>query len=325
MSYTDKELISSAKRTIQIETDALSALQPRVDQSFVDSCRLIQECEGHVVVTGMGKSGHVGNKIAATLASTGTPSHFVHPAEASHGDLGMITNKDIVLALSNSGTTSELLMIVPLLKRSQIPMISMTGDATSPLALTANVHLDASVEKEACPLGLAPTSSTTVALAIGDALAIALLEARGFTAEDFAFSHPGGRLGKRLLVKVEEIMHGGDTMPLVKSGTNLGEALLEMSSKGLGITGIVDNNGKLTGVFTDGDLRRALDQSLDIHDIEIDEVMTKQCRTTTANTLAIDAFNQLEGAKIMALFAVDSNHKPVGAIHMHDLFRSGVI
>lgn len=325
MSYTDKELISSAKRTIQIEADALSALQPRVDQSFVDSCRLIQECEGHVVVTGMGKSGHIGNKIAATLASTGTPSHFVHPAEASHGDLGMITNKDIVLALSNSGTTSELLMIVPLLKRSQIPMISMTGDATSPLALTANVHLDASVEKEACPLGLAPTSSTTVALAIGDALAIALLEARGFTAEDFAFSHPGGRLGKRLLVKVEEIMHGGDTMPLVKSGTNLGEALLEMSSKGLGITGIVDNNGKLTGVFTDGDLRRALDQSLDIHDIEIDEVMTKQCRTTTANTLAIDAFNQLEGAKIMALFAVDSNHKPVGAIHMHDLFRSGVI
>ena len=325
MSYTDKELISSAKRTIQIETDALSALQPRVNQSFVDSCRLIQECEGHVVVTGMGKSGHIGNKIAATLASTGTPSHFVHPAEASHGDLGMITNKDIVLALSNSGTTSELLMIVPLLKRSQIPMISMTGDATSPLALTANVHLDASVEKEACPLGLAPTSSTTVALAIGDALAIALLEARGFTAEDFAFSHPGGRLGKRLLVKVEEIMHGGDTMPLVKSGTNLGEALLEMSSKGLGITGIVDNNGKLTGVFTDGDLRRALDQSLDIHDIEIDEVMTKQCRTTTANTLAIDAFNQLEGAKIMALFAVDSSHKPVGAIHMHDLFRSGVI
>ena len=325
MSYTDKELISSAKRTIQIEANALSALQPRVDQSFVDSCRLIQECEGHVVVTGMGKSGHIGNKIAATLASTGTPSHFVHPAEASHGDLGMITNKDIVLALSNSGTTSELLMIVPLLKRSQIPMISMTGDATSPLALTANVHLDASVEKEACPLGLAPTSSTTVALAIGDALAIALLEARGFTAEDFAFSHPGGRLGKRLLVKVEEIMHRGDTMPLVKSGTNLGEALLEMSRKGLGITGIVDNNGKLTGVFTDGDLRRALDQSLDIHDIEIDEVMTKQCRTTTANTLAIDAFNQLEGAKIMALFAVDSNHKPVGAIHMHDLFRSGVI
>ena len=325
MSYTDQELISSAKRTIQIETDALAALQPRVDQSFVDACRLIQQCEGHVVVTGMGKSGHIGNKIAATLASTGTPSHFVHPAEASHGDLGMITSKDLVLALSNSGTTSELMMILPLLKRSQIPMISMTGDADSPLALTADVHLDASFEKEACPLGLAPTSSTTVALAIGDAIAIALLEARGFTAEDFAFSHPGGRLGKRLLIKVAEIMHAGDSMPLVKSGTSLGKALLEMSSKGLGITGIVDTNGKLSGVFTDGDLRRALDQSLDIHDIEIDQVMTKNCRTTSANTLAIDAFNLLEDHKIMALFAVDENHHPVGAVHMHDLFRSGVI
>ena len=325
MPYSDQELIDSAKRTIQVETDALAALQPRVDQSFVNACRLILECEGHVVVTGMGKSGHIGNKIAATLASTGTPAHFVHPGEASHGDLGMITNKDIVLALSNSGTTSELLMIVPLLKRSQIPMISMTGDAVSPLALTADVHLDASVEKEACPLGLAPTSSTTVALAIGDALAIALLESRGFTAEDFAFSHPGGRLGRRLLVKVQEIMHGGDTMPLVKSGSNLGEALLEMSRKGLGITGIVDTDGKLCGVFTDGDLRRALDQSLDVREIEIDQVMTRKCKTTSANTLAIDAFNQLEDNKIMALFAVDDNHKPTGALHMHDLFRSGVV
>lgn len=325
MPYSDQELIDSAKRTIQVETDALAALQPRVDTSFVKACRLILECEGHVVVTGMGKSGHIGNKIAATLASTGTPSHFVHPGEASHGDLGMITNKDIVLALSNSGTTSELLMIVPLLKRSQIPMISMTGDALSPLALTADVHLDASVEKEACPLGLAPTSSTTVALAIGDALAIALLESRGFTAEDFAFSHPGGRLGRRLLVKVQEIMHSGDTMPLVKSGSTLGEALLEMSRKGLGITGIVDSEGKLCGVFTDGDLRRALDQSLDVRAIEIDQVMTQKCKTISANTLAIDAFNQLEDNKIMALFAVDDDHKPTGALHMHDLFRSGVV
>ncbi len=325
MPYTDQELISSAKRTIQIETDALAALTPRINNSFVEACRLMLQCEGHVVVTGMGKSGHIGNKIAATLASTGTPSHFVHPGEASHGDLGMITDKDVVLALSYSGTTSELQMIVPLLKRSHIPMISVTGDPNSPLALTADVHLDASVDKEACPLGLAPTSSTTVALALGDALAIALLESRGFTAEDFAFSHPGGRLGRRLLVKVREIMHGGDTMPLVKSGTKLGQALLEMSQKGLGITGIVDDNNSLLGVFTDGDLRRALDQSLDVHAIEIDQVMTKNCKTISADILAIDAFNQLEDNKIMALFAVDADDKPVGALHMHDLFRSGVV
>jgi len=324
-SETSQDWITQAKTVFDIEIAALHEQKDALDEAFVQAATLILKLKGKLVIIGMGKSGIIARKIAATFASTGTPAFFVHAAEAQHGDLGMITNKDVVLALSNSGTTSELLMIVPLIKRSHIPMISMTGDANSALALTAQVHLDASVDKEACPLGLAPTSSTTVALALGDALAIALLESRGFTAEDFAFSHPGGRLGRRLLVKVQEIMHSGDTMPLVKSGTNLGAALLEMSSKGLGITGIVDSNGELLGVFTDGDLRRALDQSLDVHAIEIDKVMTRNCKTISANILAIDAFNQLEDNKIMALFAVDADNKPVGALHMHDLFRSGVV
>jgi arabinose-5-phosphate isomerase len=277
------------------------------------------------VVLGMGKSGHVGGKIAATLASTGSPAFFVHPGEASHGDLGMITPKDVVLALSNSGETSELLLILPLIKRLGAPLIALTGQPSSSLAREANVHIDVSVEQEACPLGLAPTSSTTAALAMGDALAVAMLEARGFTAEDFARSHPGGSLGRRLLLHIDDIMHRGDAIPVVAIDAWLSEALVEMSAKGLGMTAVVEPDGRLAGVYTDGDLRRTLDRALDLRRLRVAEVMTRNCVTATPDRLAAEALQIMEQHKINGLLILDSNGRLIGALNMHDLLRAGVM
>lgn len=321
----EHQFIDAGKRTIELEAGAISSLKSKIDAGFIKACELMLACKGRVVVTGMGKSGHICNKIAATLASTGTPAFFVHPGEASHGDLGMITQRDVVLAISNSGTTAEVVTILPLIKRMGAPLISMTGAPGSALATAAQAHLDVSVEQEACPLGLAPTSSTTAALVMGDALAIALLEARGFSAEDFAFSHPGGALGRRLLLKVEDIMHTGADIPVVSQNTMMSEALLEVTAKKLGITTVVDDHGKLIGIFTDGDLRRALDQSIDIHTTPIDQVMTHQCKTIQSGQLAAEALNLMQDNKINALVVLDKDHRPEGALNMHDLLRAGVI
>lgn len=318
-------LTDSALRTIQLEQAAIADLAGRIDDSFVQACQLILDCPGRVVVVGMGKSGHIGRKIAATLASTGTPSFFVHPAEASHGDMGMITASDVVLALSNSGTTSEIVTLLPLIKRLDIPLISMTGNPQSVLAQSATVSLDAGVEKEACPLNLAPTSSTTVTLVLGDALALALLEARGFTPEDFAFSHPGGALGRRLLLKVEHVMHSGDELPAVSRGVPLREALLEMTRKSLGMTLILDTDSTLAGIFTDGDLRRALDRGLDTRSATIDEVMTVGGKTARPDMLAAEALKIMQDFKINSLPVVDADNQAIGALNMHDLLRAGVM
>ncbi len=320
-----QDLIESAKRAIQIETQAVAQLADRIDASFVKACDLVMACKGRVVVTGMGKSGHIGSKIAATLASTGTPAFFVHPGEASHGDLGMITSQDVVLAISNSGSTAEIITIIPLIKRMGAPLISMTGAPQSVLAREADVNLDVGVETEACPLGLAPTSSTTVTLVMGDALAVALLEAKGFSAEDFAFSHPGGRLGRRLLLKVGDVMHKGDRIPMVTEGTLMRDVLLEMSRKGLGMTTIADSQGFLKGLFTDGDLRRSLDKGIDIHKVTIDELMTRKCRTVHQDMLAAEALNIMEEAKINGLVVTDADERVIGALNTHDLLRAGVI
>ncbi|MFG0584289.1 KpsF/GutQ family sugar-phosphate isomerase [Pseudomonas sp. zjy_9] len=320
-----RDLIDSAQRTIRLEIEAVQELLPRIDADFVKACELILDCKGRVVVVGMGKSGHIGNKIAATLASTGTTAFFVHPAEASHGDMGMITRDDIVLALSNSGSTAEIVTLLPLIKRLGIRLISMTGNPNSPLAQAAEVNLDASVSQEACPLNLAPTSSTTASLVLGDALAIALLEARGFTAEDFAFSHPGGALGRRLLLKVENVMHKGDALPCVHRGTSLRDALLEMTQKGLGMTVVLENDGRLAGIFTDGDLRRTLDKGIDVRQALIDDVMTPHGKTARAEMLAAEALKIMEDHKINALVVVDDQDNPVGALNMHDLLRAGVM
>ena len=319
------ELIKSAQRTIRLELEAVEDLLQRIDGDFIRACELILSSKGRVVVVGMGKSGHIGNKIAATLASTGTTAFFVHPAEASHGDMGMITRDDVVLALSNSGSTAEIVTLLPLIKRLGITLIAMTGNPESPLAKAAEVHLDARVSQEACPLNLAPTSSTTVSLVLGDALAIALLEARGFTAEDFAFSHPGGALGRRLLLKVENVMHAGDSLPTVQRGTALREALLEMTEKGLGMTVVMNGDGGLAGIFTDGDLRRALDRGVDVRQAIIDEVMTVHGKTARADLLAAEALKIMEDHKISSLVVVDDNEQPVGALNMHDLLRAGVM
>ena len=320
-----RDLIDSAQRTIRLEIEAVQELLPRIDADFVKACELILNCKGRVVVVGMGKSGHIGNKIAATLASTGTTSFFVHPAEASHGDMGMITKDDIVLALSNSGSTAEIITLLPLIKRLGIRLISMTGNPDSPLAKAAEVNLDARVPQEACPLNLAPTSSTTASLVLGDALAIALLEARGFTAEDFAFSHPGGALGRRLLLKVENVMHKGEALPCVQRGTSLRDALLEMTQKGLGMTVVLETDGRLAGIFTDGDLRRTLDRGIDVRQALIDEVMTPHGKTARAEMLAAEALKIMEDHKINALVVVDDLDNPVGALNMHDLLRAGVM
>ncbi|MAE21193.1 MAG: D-arabinose 5-phosphate isomerase [Pseudomonas sp.] len=324
MSDTQFNFLDSARRTIQLEQAAVGRLTNHLDEHFVRACQMIIQCRGRVVVTGMGKSGHIGNKMAATLASTGTPAFFVHPGEASHGDMGMITAADVVIALSNSGETSEVTSLLPLLKRQGSKLISMTGNPESTLAKAADSHLYAGVDQEACPLDLAPTSSTTCALVMGDALAIALLEAKGFTAEDFAFSHPGGSLGRRLLLKVENIMHSGDDIPVVSPSTPLPEALLVATSKGLGLTTVAGEEGQLLGIFTDGDLRRAIDHGVDIRAATIADVMTKACKTTTPGTLAAEALKVMEDNKVNAL-VVQQDGQTVGVINMHDMLRAGVI
>ncbi|MBA1230037.1 KpsF/GutQ family sugar-phosphate isomerase [Pseudomonas viridiflava] len=319
------DLIQSAQRTIRLEIEAIEGLLSRLDGDFMRACEMILGSKGRVVVVGMGKSGHVGNKIAATLASTGTTSFFVHPAEASHGDMGMITRDDIILALSNSGTTNEIVTLLPLIKRLGIRMISLTGNPESTLAKAADVNLNVHVEHEACPLNLAPTSSTTATLVMGDALAVALLEARGFTAEDFAFSHPGGALGRRLLLKVEHVMHAGEALPTVQRGTLLRDALLEMTRKGLGMTAVLETDGKLAGIFTDGDLRRTLDRPVDIRETTIDDVMTIHGKTAHADMLAAEALKIMEDFKIGALIVVDQDDRPIGAFNLQDLLRAGVM
>lgn len=319
------QLINAGTRTLQIEADAVAALIPRIGQNFVDACELILNCKGRTIVSGMGKSGHIGNKIAATLASTGTPSFFVHPGEASHGDLGMITRDDVVIGISNSGSSAEIVTLLPLLKRMGIPLISMAGNSQSPLAEAANVHLDISIDTEACPLNLAPTTSTTVTLAMGDALAVALLEARGFTAEDFAFSHPGGALGRKLLLKVENIMHKDGEVPRVTSNSPVSHALVEMTNKGFGMTTVVDETDKLIGVFTDGDLRRSVDQGADLSRANMQDVMSPNPKTVHVNMLAAEALGVMEQLKITALIVEDDEHHPVGVVHMHDILRAGVV
>ncbi|HMY00684.1 MAG TPA: KpsF/GutQ family sugar-phosphate isomerase, partial [Agitococcus sp.] len=288
-------------------------------------CQLILECKGRVVVMGMGKSGHIGNKIAATLASTGTPSFFVHPAEASHGDLGMITAQDVVIAISNSGEAHEILSILPVLKRLHIPLISITANGQSSLAQFANISLEIGKSVEACPLGLAPTSSTTATLVLGDALAVALLAARGFTAEDFALSHPGGALGRKLLLRVADLMHSGDNVPIVQEQTLIRDALLEISRKGLGMTAVVNQQGQLTGIYTDGDLRRTLDLEVDVRTTAIVQVMSKNPKTIRQHLLAAEAVALMEEKKINGVIVVDEQHKPIGALNMHDLLKAGVV
>lgn len=326
MKRLDTEsLLSIGRATVDIEAEAVLELKSRIDQAFVEACERILACTGRVVVTGMGKSGHIGSKIAATLASTGTPAFFVHPGEASHGDLGMITRQDLVIAISNSGETSEVLTILPLIKRLGVPLISMTGKPASTLAQAATVHLDVSVAKEACPLNLAPTASTTATLVMGDALAVGLLESRGFTKEDFALSHPGGSLGRRLLLTVAELMRSGDELPVVESGTPLRQALLEMTRKGLGMTAIVDATGVVIGVYTDGDLRRTLDSGVDLRTVPIDEVMTRGGRSIEASALAAAAVERMEAHKITALLVKGSAGELLGIVHMHDMLRAGVV
>lgn len=320
-----QQLQSLGLAVINTEIEAISALRDRIDDNFVSACQFLLQCEGRIVVIGMGKSGHIGGKIAATLASTGSPAFFVHPGEASHGDLGMITDKDVVLALSNSGETSEILTILPLIKRLGIPLIVMTGKPQSALASSADAHLDVSVDKEACPLGLAPTSSTTATLVMGDALAIALLEARGFTAEDFALSHPGGNLGRRLLLHVSDIMHTGDAIPQVKQDAFISEALIEMTNKGLGMTAVMDQNDKVLGIFTDGDLRRVLAQTVDVHTAQLADFMTIDCKTGQADMLAAETLELMQRHKINALLITNNQQQLVGAINMHDLLRAGVV
>ena len=323
--FSPDELIELGREVLRIEAEAVLSLVSRVGPTFVDAVRLILECRGRVVVSGMGKSGHVARKIAATMASTGTPAFFVHPAEASHGDLGMITPEDVVIALSNSGESAELVAIVPLLKRHGTALIAITGVPTSTLAELADVHLDAAVEKEACPLGLAPTSSTTAALALGDALAVALLKARGFSAQDFARSHPGGKLGRRLLVLVSDVMHSGKDLPTVGGDSSLAEALIEMSAKGLGMTAIIDDAQHILGVFTDGDLRRVLSAGADLRHAKIIDLMKRNPRTIEADRLAAEAVQQMETMRINGMLVADRQNRLLGVFNMHDLLRAGVL
>lgn len=319
------QFLNSARRTIEIEYRAVKSLLDRIDDEFEKACRIMLSCEGRVVVTGMGKSGHIARKIAATLASTGTPAMFVHPGEAGHGDLGMITSKDVVMALSNSGSTEELITLLPVLKRKGIPLISMTGEPESQLASAAEVKLDARVSEEACPLGLAPTSSTTVALVLGDALAMALLEARGFTSDDFAVSHPGGRLGRRLLLKVIDIMHAGENIPKVYIHTVLSDALLEITRKGFGMTTVIDDEGSICGVFTDGDLRRAIDSGKDIKLTKIESVMSKSYKHIGENALAAEAAKLMQDNQVYALVVKNDEQQLSGIVKMHDLLQANVV
>ena len=320
-----EHLLDLARHVLDIEADALRTMSTRLDNGFADAVRLVLSCSGRVVVSGMGKSGHVGGKIAATLASTGTPAFFMHPGEASHGDLGMIAPNDVVLALSNSGESNELVSIVPLIKRRGAKLIAMTGNPASTLAREADAHLNAGVDKEACPLNLAPTASTTAALALGDALAVALLDARGFSADDFARTHPGGSLGRRLLVHVRDVMHSGDELPKVARDASLKAALLEITQKGLGMTAVVDAAGRVVGLFTDGDLRRALEHPLDLRQAMIADLMTQNPKTIRADELAVAAVEKMDTLKINGLLVVDEDNTLVGALNMHDLLKAGVV
>jgi arabinose-5-phosphate isomerase len=322
---SDEQLLALGRQALTIESQAVDALVARLDASFARACRVCMECKGRVVVTGMGKSGHIGSKIAATLASTGTPAFFLHPAEASHGDIGMITRQDVVLALSNSGETAEIVTLVPYIRRLGVPFIAMTGNPASTLAREATIHIDVSIPEEACPLNLAPTASTTATLAMGDALAVALLEYRGFTAQDFARSHPGGSLGRRLLLHVEDVMRKGAEVPKVGADVSLAVGLVEMSRKGLGMTAIVDDAGAVLGVYTDGDLRRTLDKRLDVHQTPMRDVMTRGGKSIRPKELAAEAVHLMETHKITALLVVDDNNHLIGALNVHDLLRAGVM
>jgi arabinose-5-phosphate isomerase len=316
---------------LKAEAEAVTALIDRLDSRFEQACELILSCKGRIVVTGMGKSGHISNKIAATLASTGSPSFFMHPGEASHGDLGMITKHDLVIALSNSGETNEITLLLPMLKRIGIALIALTGRPQSTLATTADIHLDVSVSQEACPLGLAPTSSTTASLAMGDALAVAVLQARGFTEEDFAMSHPGGNLGRRLLLRVSDIMHTGNQIPLVNADSSLKQTLLEMTRKGLGMAGVINSKSLgqkhhiLVGIYTDGDLRRTFEQMPNIETASVKDYMTPNCITIQAHSIASEALKVMQDHKINALMVVDENNIIQGALNMHDLLRAGIV
>jgi len=324
-TLTNDELLALAAEVLEIESRAVDKLKSRLNDDFLSACQLCMDTPGRVVVTGMGKSGHVSNKIAATLASTGTPAFFMHPAEASHGDVGMITKHDLLLAVSYSGETEEVITILPIVKRIGAKLLSMTGNPQSTMAQAADVHLDISVDEEACPLNLAPTASTTATLAMGDALAVALLKKRGFTAEDFARSHPSGNLGKRLLLRVGDIMRSGNRVPAVIANVTLRDALLEMTDKGLGMTAVVDADDKVIGIYTDGDLRRTLDTGADVRSTIIKDVMHTRCKTTSADILAAEALHLLEENKITSLLVVDDNNTLVGALNIHDLFREGLM
>jgi arabinose-5-phosphate isomerase len=322
---SDTALLASARRTLASEEAGIAALSGRLDARFAAACRALLNCQGRVIVSGMGKSGHVAGKIAATLASTGTPAFFVHPAEAGHGDLGMITRPDVLLALSNSGETAELLLVLPQVKRLGVPLIVLTGRLDSALAQAADIALDVSVAQEACPHNLAPTTSTTAALAMGDALAVAVLEARNFSVEDFARHHPGGALGRRLLLHVETLMRTGSAVPRVSPDTLLAAGLVEMSAKGLGLTAVVDDDEQVLGVFTDGDLRRALDRHTDLHTTTMRQAMTAPARTIGPQELAATAALQMEQHRVTALLVVDAQRRLIGALNVHDLMRAGVV
>ncbi len=322
---SNTELLALAEEVLAIESRAVDSLRGRLDGAFVEACQLCLDTTGRIVVTGMGKSGHISSKIAATLASTGTPAFFMHPAEASHGDLGMITEHDLLLAVSYSGETEEVITILPLVKRMGAHLISITGNASSTLAKAADAHLDVSVSEEACPLNLAPTASTTATLAMGDALAVALLKVRGFTAEDFARSHPSGSLGKRLLLRVSDVMRTADAIPAVNPDVLLQDGLMEISQKGLGMTAVVDAGQRILGIFTDGDLRRALDAGVDIRETTMDDIMHRDCKTIAADVLAAEAVHVMEENKITSLLVADEEQRLIGALNIHDLFRAGIM
>ena len=322
---SNDELLDLARETLEIEARAVQRMSSRLSDDFASACHLCMATTGRVVVTGIGKSGHIASKIAATLASTGTPAFFMHPAEASHGDIGMITNQDLLLAISYSGEFDEIITFLPLIKRLGVKLVAMTGNPDSTLANTADVHLDVGVTEEACPLNLAPTASTTATLAMGDALAVALLKYRGFTAEDFARSHPSGALGKRLLLRVSDVMRSGDEVPAVSTDVSLRDGLMEMTQKGLGMTAIVDKDYKIVGIFTDGDLRRALDDGADVHATKMRDIMHTGCKTTSADILAAEAVHILEENQITSLLVADDEQRLVGALNVHDLFRAGIM
>ena len=321
----DTQLIQVATEVVVLEAQAINGLLARIDENFAQACHIIAACKGRVVVTGMGKSGHIAGKIAATLASTGTPAFFIHPGEASHGDLGMITRQDVLLALSNSGETGEILTLLPIIKRLAVPMIAITGRAESTLAKFSSAHLSNAVEKEACSLGLAPTASTTAALVMGDALAVTLMTLRGFTRDDFALSHPGGSLGRRLLVVVSDVMHTGEQLPIVLQDVSIMDALVEMTAKKLGMTAVVDRQGQLAGIFTDGDVRRLLEKAIDIKHTSLSEVMTVNCQVIRQDILAAEAMQIMENKKINALIVVDADKQVTGALNMHDLIHAGIV